>query len=135
MKDEGGFTLTELLVVMLLLSLLAAIAIPAFLNQRHKAHDAEAKSFARAAATAMETYGTDHGGSYNAATPIALAAIESTIDAGTLTVDIALDDTYRLTVVSDAGNTFTIERQVDGSHVYECAAPATGGCPAGGDWG
>jgi type IV pilus assembly protein PilA len=135
MKDEGGFTLTELLVVMLLLSLLAAIAIPAFLNQRVKAQDSEAKSFARSAATAMETYGTDHGGRYNAATPIALAAIETTIDVGALTVDSAVDDTYRLTVVSDAGNTFTIEREADGSHAYECAAPATGGCPAGGDWG
>src|SRR5688572_7002875 len=135
MKNEGGFTLTELLVVMLLLSLLAAIAIPAFLNQRDKAHDSEAKAFARAAATAMETYGTDNGGSYNAATPIALAAIETTIDAGVLTIDNAVDDSYRLTVVSDAGNSFTIERQANGSHLYECAVPATGGCPAGGNWG
>ena len=57
--SEKGFTLIELLVVILIIGILAAIALPAFLNQRSKAQDTEAKSAARTAQTAMETFYTD----------------------------------------------------------------------------
>ncbi len=67
-QDESGFTLVELLVVMLILGLLAAIAIPAFFNQQNKAKDADAKSSARTAETSMETYATDNGGNYHSDT-------------------------------------------------------------------
>src|SRR6201991_4858783 len=59
-QDEKGFTLIELLVVILIIGILAAIALPAFLNQRSKAQDTEAKTAARTAQTAMETYYTDN---------------------------------------------------------------------------
>ena len=61
-EDEKGFTLIELLVVILIIGILAAIAIPSFLNQKGKANDAAAKSQARTAQTAAETYGTDNNG-------------------------------------------------------------------------
>ena len=78
-QSESGFTLVELLVVMLILGLLAAIAIPAFFNQRTKAQDAEAKSTAKTAQTALETYATDNNGSYAAATRANLKTIEPTL--------------------------------------------------------
>src|SRR5829696_2032250 len=58
-QSEKGFTLIELLVVILIIGILAAIALPAFLNQRSKAQDTEAKSAARTAQTALETFYTD----------------------------------------------------------------------------
>ena len=47
------------MIVILIIGLLAAIALPAFLNQRTKAQDAEAKSAVRNARTTLETYHTD----------------------------------------------------------------------------
>ena len=61
---EAGFTLIELLVVMLILGILAAIALPAFFNQKEKAGDAKAKEYAHTAQVAMETCATENGGSY-----------------------------------------------------------------------
>ena len=43
-QDETGFTLIELMVVVLIMGILMAIAIPTFLSTQGSANDASAKS-------------------------------------------------------------------------------------------
>lgn len=64
-QDDGGFTLVELLVVVLIIALLAAIAIPVFISQREKAFIADVNSALREAATATEAYGLENEGEYS----------------------------------------------------------------------
>src|SRR6185295_9669998 len=55
-----GFTLVELLVVVAILGILVAIAIPAFTSRQAKAYDARVMRDAREAANAEEAYFTDN---------------------------------------------------------------------------
>lgn len=59
-NDEDGFTLVELLVVIIIIGILATIAIPAFLAQRSRANLAAMKSDLRNVASRAETFYTDN---------------------------------------------------------------------------
>ncbi|MDQ1437098.1 MAG: type pilus assembly protein PilA [Acidimicrobiaceae bacterium] len=59
-RDEDGFTLIELMVVVLIIAILLAIAIPTFLGARQRAQDRAAQSDIRNALTAEKTFYTDN---------------------------------------------------------------------------
>ena len=141
-NEESGFTLVELLVVMLILGILAAIAIPAFFSQRDKGYDSDAKANARTVQTALETYAMDNGGRYTGATMTDLAAIEGTINnmtgtgGGSVSIGTPGADNYTIVATSDSGNTFTITRAASGAVTYPCTTAGKAGCPSGtGGWG
>lgn len=135
-QSESGFTLVELLVVMLILGLLAAIAVPSFFNQRDKARDADAKAGVRTAQTAMETYATDNGGAYTGATVALLEGIENTLnDVNLAPAPVVTAGTYTVSATSTTGNVFNISRAADGTVSYTCTTAGTDGCPTGGNWG
>lgn len=63
-SQDGGFSFVELLVVMIVIGVLAAIAIPVYLNQRQSAYRTTAVSDMRNVAIAIESYAAGNGGSY-----------------------------------------------------------------------
>ena len=143
-KRESGFTLVELLVVMLIIGLLAAIAIPAFFNQRDKAHDSRAKQSVRTAQTAIETYATTNNNSYLSATGASLRAIEGTVppnctgtapnytNAPCLVVSNLAARAYRVTVwARTTRHSFSIARAAAGAITYPCTIPVAGSSKGG----
>jgi type IV pilus assembly protein PilA len=133
---EAGFTLIELLVVMLILGILAAIALPAFFNQKEKAGDAKAKETAHSAQVAMETCYTDKNGTYVGCDNLGvLDDIEPTLTGEPVTFPVAATvDSYTIQVQgSKATQLFRIVNAA-GVLTFPCDVDGEGGCPSTGSW-
>jgi prepilin-type N-terminal cleavage/methylation domain-containing protein len=154
-RGDSGFTLIEILVVILIIGILTAIAVPSFLSQRSKADDACAKTMVKQMFTAMKTFQTDSGNYLGAnlqslnviessvtsnrcgnATGIALADPPSGAPSGACTTGSSLAASsstvgFCVGAQSNGGSWFSMTEK-SGAAVRTCTIPSTQVMPYGG---
>ena len=143
LSHERGFTLIEVLVVILVIGILAAIALPVFLSQRTSGYDAQAKSNARNLVSRVELCFAPEEDFRKCQTEAGIGGdlgVPYGSGDGEVRVTAATERDYTVTARAEHADengvvhTFTIRRGVDGTNERTCTASNgndNGGCNDG----
>ena len=135
-EGQRGFSLIELLVVILIIGVLAAIALPAFLGQRSKGQDSSAKSAARNLVSSVESFYATNKTYVGAEDDddVKKSGVLGTGD-GQANISTSTTDGYTVVGKSASGNNFTITRTGTGGALSRtCTTTDKGACPSSGKW-
>jgi len=132
-KDEG-FTLIELMVVVMIIAVLIAIAIPSFLGFRKSAQDRSAQSELRNVLLSEKAYWLDNGAYTETAADIEAfepnANMHATDPAVGTVADLATDtDIVCLSRTSVSGNPFGLWESASGGTFYGATDLSAAACP------
>jgi type IV pilus assembly protein PilA len=135
LRKENGFSLIEVLVVILVIGILAAIALPAFLGQKSKGQDSDAKSNARNLVSSLEGYYASERKYTGANTSSDVTKSGIPIGTGKGKAQLTLgSDTYTIVAHSQSDTKFTITKNSAGTVSRSCDKKGQGSCPSDGKW-
>lgn len=123
-RAEKGFSLIELLIVIMILGILATIALPTFLGEQEKGYDADAKANTRNVVASVESCYTETKSYDTCDTLPELEATDTT--PGVEMTDVvtkkegavaisATAETYTVTAYSKSEHTFEVAKLADGT--------------------
>ena len=94
-RDDRGYTLVELLIVVVIFSILVTIALPGYLSFRERANDSAAKTAIRNINPAVVLYNGDHKTGYTGMTTTGLKVAYG-FDVKKVSIFLATKSTYCL---------------------------------------